>query len=365
MTINILSDPYPSIGGAVFVTLGETMIRDTPVDNERLERTRQVGISLGGSEFTVAVLLARLGIPSSYVTRVPDNPYGWLLRNTAREHGVDTSHITWSDKTELMGRYLYEIGRTPRPGAAWYQRKYSAASQLAPGMVDWASALGNAWLFHTSGITFGLATHSGYECNYLLETFYEAIAQKPADCLVSVDFNYRSTLWSPEQCKEVMTPLLSEHCDVLVTSPEDMAFFYGIPCRSRKDADLHGFLGQVLTTFGLRVAAVTLRQAENQEQQRWESAALDSDGNYYRSAEARPFTVWDPLGGGDAWVAGFLYGLLTESDSSKALRKGVMVGDAATRLKQTLMYDLPILTRQDIQALLDADRSGGGRRVVR
>ena len=60
-----------------------------------------------------------------------------------------------------------------------YQRKYSAASRLEAGMVDWKEALKDARLFHTSGITFGLAAHSSYDRNYYLEAFQEAIAADP------------------------------------------------------------------------------------------------------------------------------------------------------------------------------------------
>jgi 2-dehydro-3-deoxygluconokinase len=355
---------------ADFVTFGETMLRDTPADNERLERTRRVDVSLGGSELAVAIMLARLGVSASYITRVPDNPYGWLLRNTAREQGVDTAHFAWADKTDLFGRYLYELGRTPRPGAVWYQRKYSAASRLAVGMVNWPAALQNARLLHTSGINFGLSAHSGYERNYLLDTFHEALQARPANCLVGLDFNYRTTLWTPEQCKVVMTPILHDHTDVLITSIHDMKQFYGIGFEKTEsdripDLPLKAFLRQVQETFCLKVVAVTLRHADSAEQQRWESAALDSDGHFSRSAEARPMMPLDRLGGGDSWLGGFYYGLLTESDPAKALETGILIGDAATRLKQTLMYDLPVVSWQDIQALLQADASGGNTRVVR
>ena len=73
-----------------FVTFGETMVRDTPADMERPERTRLVRLSLAGSEYTLAMGLSRLGIPATYITRVPDNPYGRGLRNTIRAEGVNT-----------------------------------------------------------------------------------------------------------------------------------------------------------------------------------------------------------------------------------------------------------------------------------
>jgi hypothetical protein len=43
----------------------------------------------------------------------------------------------------------------------------------------------------------------------------------------------------------------------------------------------------------------------------------------------------------------------------------VLVGDAATRLKQTLMFDLAIIDRDEVQALMKADRAGGGKRTSR
>jgi 2-dehydro-3-deoxygluconokinase len=361
-----------------FVTMGETMVRDTPADDERLERTRRVNISLAGSEFTLAIMLARLGIPSAYVTRVPDNPYGWLLRNVAREQGVDTDHIVWADKAEPIGRFLYELGRTPRRGAGWYQRKYSAASRLGPGMVDWGNALRGARLFHTSGITFGLSIHSGYDHNYLLAAFQEALQARPADCLVGLDFNYRATLWSADQCRRVMTPLVAEHVDVLITTIEDMARIYGMDCGSVRaddivkgeigrleDRDVVAFMRQLVERFDLQVAAVTIRYPDTHEQHRWESAAMDQAGGFCRSTAVRPIVLKDRLGGGDTWNGGFYYGLLTEADRGVAVRKGVRVGDAATRLKQTLMFDLPIVTRGEIQALMRADVSGGGKRTAR
>jgi 2-dehydro-3-deoxygluconokinase len=364
--------------GAAFVAFGETMVRDTPADDERLERTRRVNVSLAGSEFTLAVMLARLGVPSAYVTRVPDNPYGWMLRNVAREQGVDTAHFAWAEKTEPIGRFLYELGRTPRRGAGWYQRKYSAASKLGPGMVDWQSTLTDARLFHTSGITFGLSTHSGYERNYLLEAFQEAMSAKPADCLVGLDFNYRSTLWSPDQCAQVMTPLVTDHVDVLITTIEDMAKIYGMGCGkitaaeiakgnlgNLEDEDIQAFMCQLMERFQLQVVGVTIRYPDTHERHRWESTAMDAQGHFYRSAQVRSIVLKDRLGGGDTWNGGFYYGLLTEADRATGLEKGVLVGDAATRLKQTLMYDLPIVTKQEIQALMQADVAGGGKRTAR
>jgi len=94
---------------------------------------------------------------------------------------------------------------------------------LGAGMVNWEAALQGARLFHASGINFGLATHSGYERNFNLEAFEEALEAKPEQCRVGMDFNYRGTLWSIEQCKQVMTPIIVKHVDWFITTIEDMA----------------------------------------------------------------------------------------------------------------------------------------------
>lgn len=362
----------------VFVTFGETMIRDTPADMQRAERTRRLDISLSGSEHILCVGLGRLGIPCRYVTRVPDNPYGWMLRNVSREMDIDTSHFVWADKTEAIGRYIYEFARTPRRSAAWYQRKYSAASKLGAGMVDWAAALQHARLFHVSGITLGLAMHSGYERNYCLEAFEEALAAMPAGCAVGMDLNYRGTLWGIEDCKKVLTPAITRHVNWLITTIEDMAKLYSMDCGKYdagainrgdigplSDADLRAFARQIQDRFDVSIVGVTVRYPDSFETHRWESAAIDANGHFFRSPAIRPIVLWDRIGGGDTWNSGFYYGLLTEPDTVHGIEKGVLVGDAITRLKQTLMFELGVVTKDEVHALMKADAEGGGKRTSR
>jgi 2-dehydro-3-deoxygluconokinase len=367
-------------GRPAFVALGEVMVRDTPADMERPERTRLVYLSMAGSEYSVAIGLSRLGIPSAYVSRVPDSAYGWAVRNIAREHGVITDFLVWAPATEPIGRYIYELGRTPRPGVGTYQRMFSAASRLDAGMVDWASALHHARLFHTSGITFGLAAHSRYDRNGCREAFREAVACKPADCLVGLDFNYRSTLWpgGVAQARDILDPILADDVDILITSIHDMARFYGIGCGQYsveqvladdvgplEDDDILAFAHQVRSRFGVQVVAITRRYPDSMEHNRWESAAVGRDGALSRSPVIRGMTLLDTLGGGDAWLAGLYYGLLTRGLDQEGLAAGITVGDAATRLQQTLMFDLPMIDRAELQALLQLERAGGSARTVR
>ena len=248
------------------------MVRDTPADMQRLECTRQVHISMAGSEITSAIFLARFGIPSAYVTRVPDNPYGWLLRDIARAQGVNTDHIVWALKAEPIGRFLYEIGRTPRRDVGWYQRMYSAASRLGAGMDGKGLA---ARLPVPSCLRYHLwpGSDSNYERNYLLEAFQEVMDAKPANCIVGLDFNYRATLWAKNQCTAVMTPLVTDHVDVLITTIENrlrsctgLAAAGIVRRRSTQgdigelgDDDIKAFAQEVNERFRTKIVAVTIR----------------------------------------------------------------------------------------------------------
>jgi 2-dehydro-3-deoxygluconokinase len=193
-----------------------------------------------------------------------------------------------------------------------------------------------------------------------------------------MDFNYRGTLWDHEQCRSTMTTLIKDHIDIFITTIEDMAALYGIACGQYSaqeivkgdigeltDDDIKAFASQVGDQFKTKIVAITIRYPDTFEQHRWEAAAMDDQGNFFRSPAVKPIVLMDRLGGGDTWNGGFYYGLLTAGFTAQGIEKGVLVGDAATRIKQTLMFDLPIVTKTETQNLMKADILGGGKRVAR
>jgi 2-dehydro-3-deoxygluconokinase len=201
---------------------------------------------------------------------------------------------------------------------------------------------------------------------------------KPEDCLVGLDFNYRGTLWSPDRARETMTPIVSDYVDILITTIEDMARLFEIDCGQYtakqvvdgdigilEDSDIQAFAARVMEIFTVKIVAITIRYPDTFEQHRWESAAVDDQGSFFRSPAVKPITLWDRLGGGDTWNAGFYYGLLTAGFNQIGITKGVLVGDAATRIKQTLMYDLPVIDKDEVESLMKADAYGGGKRTSR
>jgi len=141
---------------AEVITFGETMVRLSTPHFHRLEQTSTLEMRPGGAEANVAVALARLGTPVAYVTRMTRNPLGRFIEDQVRLHGVDTSHVLWTEE-DRVGLYFVEFGASPRASAVYYDRKDSAMSRLKPGDIDWATVFVGARHFHTSGITPALS----------------------------------------------------------------------------------------------------------------------------------------------------------------------------------------------------------------
>src|SRR5437763_12657980 len=114
------------------VTFGEAMIRLVPPHFQRLEQTTSLDVQVGGGELNVAVGVSRLGLRSTWVSRLPKNALGRLLENRARQAGVDTSNLIWSD-AEGLGLYFVELGAAARPSSALYGRAHCAISAIQAG----------------------------------------------------------------------------------------------------------------------------------------------------------------------------------------------------------------------------------------
>src|SRR3989442_1778853 len=118
------------------ITFGEAMVRLSPPSFRRLEQTSSLDVLVGGAELNTAAALARLGHSSAWVSRLTRNPLGRLIANHAREIGVSTENILWTDD-DRVGVYFLEFGASPRASSVLYDRKGSAIANIRPGMVNW------------------------------------------------------------------------------------------------------------------------------------------------------------------------------------------------------------------------------------
>ncbi|MBM4277339.1 MAG: sugar kinase [Deltaproteobacteria bacterium] len=324
------------------VTFGEAMVRLSPPHFLRLEQAQSFDAQPGGAELNVAVGVTRLGLKSGWVSRLPKNGMGYLIRNRARELGVDCSHIVWSDKGRA-GIYFVEFGSSPRASSVLYDRAGSAISMVQPGEIDWGKIFTGSKHFHTSGITPALSGSAS-------EATAEALkAAKKAGCTVSYDLNYRKKLWTPADAKKIQEPLM-ENVDILITTEEDTNVVFGI-----KEKDYETVAEKLAQTFKFKVVAITLREDLSVWRNNWTAIAYH-DGKIIRDRKYEVEIV-DRVGAGDSFTAGFLYGWLKLKD----VEKGVQYGNAFAALKHTTPGDFNWATLDEVEAQL----KGTGLRISR
>ena len=323
------------------VTFGEAMVRLAPPRFQRLEQTNSLDVEVGGAELNTAVGLARLGRRASWVSRLTANPLGRLIVSRARAAGVSLANVQFTD-ADRVGLYFLEPGAAPRPSALVYDRANSAMARIEPGMIDWPKVLSGAAWFYVTGITAALSETAA-------EATLEALqAAKAAGLTTCLDPNYRAKLWGVDQARDWLLAAMP-HVDVLVTNPEDAVRFF-----SAADSDPEAAAADLATRFDLVAVALTLRETPGV----WRNtvSAIGSAGGRTVRSPVYEVEVVDRLGAGDAFVAGFLHGLL-DADLDKA----VAYGAAMSALKHTVPGDFPWVTAAEVAALI----KGGSLRVSR
>src|SRR5947199_553800 len=123
------------------------MVRLSPPSFRRLEQATSLDMLVGGAELNTAVGVARLGHSVAWVSRLTSNALGRLIANHAREAGVSTDHILWTND-DRVGVYFLEFGAAPRASSVLYDRKGAAIANICAGMVPWSTIFAGAKWFH-------------------------------------------------------------------------------------------------------------------------------------------------------------------------------------------------------------------------
>jgi 2-dehydro-3-deoxygluconokinase len=323
------------------ITFGEAMVRLSPPNFRRLEQASSLDVLVGGAELNTAVGLARLGHKTAWVSRLTNNPLGRLIANRAREAGVNTDHVLWTDE-DRVGVYFLEFGAAPRASSVLYDRKGSAIAAVRPGMVNWARVFAGGKWFHVTGITPALSAGAAEATREALQ------AARTAGLRTSIDLNYRIKLWSQADAGRWMSEFM-QFCDVLITTEEDTERVFGITGKDYED-----IAGQLARRFPLQVVAVTLRDNPLVWKNTWTAIAWQK-GTILRT-RSYEVEIVDRLGAGDSFAAGLIHGLL-ENDVQKGLDYGV----AASAIKHSIPGDFAWITAAEVESLL----KGGGLRISR
>ena len=338
------------------VTFGEIMLRLAPQGFLRFSQATSFDVVYGGGESNVAVSLANYGISVEFVTRLPKNDIGQCALMEIRKRGVGTNHIIYGG--ERLGIYFLETGAVARGSKVVYDRAHSAMSEIEAGMVNWKAVFDGVDWFHWTGIAPAISQGAANAC---LEAVKIALEM---GVTISTDLNYRAKLWKYGVPSEpIMTELVS-YCDIIVGNEEDAERHFGIKPEGL-DVTKHGhhvkakaFLSvceQMMEKFPkAKKVITTLRGSISASHNTWAGVMYDGE-TLYSSTQYQITDIVDRVGGGDSFMGGLIYGLLTyEDNDQKALDFAV----AASCLKHTIKGDANLVTVEEVEKLLSGNASG-------
>jgi len=302
------------------VTLGEVLLRLSAPSPARIETARALDVQFGGAEANVAAACARLGMRAAWISALPANAWGERVRRELAGHGVDCGHVRMVEGAR-MGVYFLEYGAPPRPIRVLYDRRDSALARLTPAEVDW-EPVRQARLVHLTGITPALSASA--------RALSERAAAEAA--AISFDVNYRAALWSPADARA--------HAETVL--PRARFVFAGLE-EARAIFGLDGSPERIVEALSRQAPKATVSLLMGEE------GSVTFDGGRVVRPRRRPHVeVVDPIGAGDAYVAGFLWAALRGCD----LEETVDTATAVAALKCSIWGDVALITPRDVEDVL-------------
>jgi 2-dehydro-3-deoxygluconokinase len=302
------------------VAIGEVMLRLSIPSPARIESAHQLDVQIGGAEANVAATCARLGLRTAWISALPTNAWGERIRRELTSHGIDCAHVRSMDDARV-GVYFLEFGAAPRPIRVLYDRRDSAFARLTPEAIDWAPVR-HARLVHLTGITPAL----GSGPRRIVE---QALREAAA---VSFDLNYRSALWAPRDARAFVESALPVARHVFLGEAEARTVF-----------GLSGSVEAIVEALNRLAPKATIALLQGQQ-----GSTVLADGRLWRPSRTHTVQVVDPVGAGDAYVAGFLWATL----NGRGPQEAVDAGAAVAALKCSTWGDIALIDGRDVADLL-------------
>lgn len=323
------------------VTIGEIMMRLSTPGFTRFVQADSMDVVYAGSEANVAVSLSLFGMQAAHVTRFPDNDLGKAATQALERYGVDVRHIAYG--SERIGVYFLENGAMQRPSRIIYDRFNSAFAHIAPEHVDWDKILEGVSWFHYTGITPAISQGAADVC------LAGATKARAKGITVSGDINYRRNLWQYGKTARDVMPALIQQTDVVVAGIADFENCAGI-----KGEDFIDTCRRAVKAFpNIRKVTTTHRESVSSSHNRMRAQLWDG-ANLYTSREYDLTHIVDRVGTGDAYMAGLIYGWLSNKGDHQTLEFAI----AACALKHSVPGDVNLVTVAEVEALQSGENVG-------
>jgi 2-dehydro-3-deoxygluconokinase len=335
-----------------FLSLGALVHRLDP-GIVPFRKATECRIHVSGGEFNVAANLADcFGMKTGIVSAMSDYPIGDLIAERVRAMGVRPFYKHFEHNGVSgpnMATVFSDRGFGMRAPVVFYNRSNEAAALLKPGDFDWKAifAGGVRWV-HSGGIFAALSASTAEVAAEMMK------AAREAGAVTSFDLNFREKLWKihggDTRAVETIARIV-ENVDVLVGNEEDLQKGLGIPgpevhAKSKLDSSVFfAMMDSVVKKLPrVKIVATTLREVHSTNRHSW-SAVAWVDGKTYTAPTAE-LDVYDRVGGGDGFAAGFFYGLLTGQSPEDAVKLGWAHGALLT----TFPGDTTMATLDQVRA---------------
>ncbi len=346
-----------------FLSLGALVHRLDP-GIVPFRKAMECKIHVSGGEFNVAANLADcFGMRTAIASAMADYPIGDLIAERVRAMGVKPfyKHFKHDGVTgPNMATVYSDRGFGVRPPVVFYNRAHEAGALLKPGDFDWGAIFsgGVRWV-HSGGIFAALSPTTAELAAEMMK------AARESGAVTSFDLNFREKLWrvhgGETHAVETIARIV-ENVDVIVGNEEDLQKGLGIPgpeVAAKSKLDPSAFFGMMDNVRKklpqVKIVATTLREVHSTNRHSW-SAVAWIDGQTY-SAPTAELDIYDRVGGGDGFAAGFFYGLLTGAAPEEAIRLGWAHGALLT----TFPGDTTMASLDQVRAFA----KGGSARIQR
>ncbi len=324
------------------VALGELLLRLKSPGAQRLLQGPALEAGYGGSEFNVLAALTRLGFATEYVTTLPENALGSAALATMAGHGVGTAHLKRAPGR--LGLYFLESGSGVRRPKVLYDRAGSAFALTSQAAFDWPAILAGADWLHLSGITPAVSAEAAGLA------IAAARAATAAGVPLSLDINMRAALWaaSGRDAQAALAPLLAE-AHLLFATPADAPVCLPATARAAATAQA-GFAAALFAQYPkLSVLVSAAKRGSSATDFELLASAQARGAQAVSAREIAVRGAAENIGAGDALVAGCLFGHL----SGWPLERWLNFGLAAQALKHTVPGDINLVSREEIEAVVE------------
>jgi 2-dehydro-3-deoxygluconokinase len=324
---------------------GELLLRLASPGHERLLQSPRLQVHVGGAEANVAIALAGFGHQAGMLGVTADNALGRAAAGELRRQGVDTARLEF--RPGRMGLYFLETGALQRPSEVLYDRAASAFALTPAAHYDWPALLQGAGLLHLSGVTPAL----GAQCAEA--AIAAAQAARAAGLHVVFDGNYRAQLWRAwDGDSAALLGRLMACADTLFADHRDIALVLRREFSTTADDADRAAADAAFAAFPQLRRIASTQRIQHSVDCHDLSARLHTREHSLRLPAQRLDGIVDRIGGGDAFAAGVLHGLLSGRDEEYSLRFGL----AAASLKHSLPGDFLNLPAGNVEALLGEAR---------